>query len=194
MTGRRQLGFAVAAVGSASLIASLWEPWYGFRIPGLIIHNAEQVARRFGMLEPVVRRAAEVARQAGGLHVNSWQLLTTSPAVLLVIGVVAGGLAVLAFAGRTTGVAGFVVGAAAIGVAVALYRFLKPPGPHGLLAPAWGIELALGSAVAVLAGGLLASTAERAKPDAFVARTIALSETQEPAGWPSPGSVAPPST
>jgi hypothetical protein len=182
----------VAAAGSASLIFSLWQPWYGFRIPGLIIQHAEQVAHRLRLLDPVVRRAAEVARRVGGLHVNSWQLLTTTPAVLLVVGVLAGGLAVLAFAGRANGVARVVAGAAAIGVAVALYRYLRPPGAPGLLAPAWGLDLALASAVAVLAGGLLAAAGERAVPDAFGGATITLPGDGDPGAWPSPSSVAPP--
>jgi hypothetical protein len=183
----------VAAGGSASLIFSLWQPWFGFRIPGLIIQQAEQTAHSFGVLAPAVSRAAQVAQRLGTVHVNSWQLLTTTPAVLLVIGVVAGGLSALALFGHAAGVARVVAGAAAIAVAVAVYRIAKPPGASGLLAPAWGLELALGSAVAVLAGGLLAVGADNQVPDTFVPATITLSGDPDPGAWPTPPSVAPPS-
>ncbi len=192
-TGRRQLGFGVAAVGSASLIFSLWQPWFDFRLPDLIIQQAEQVAHSVGMLAPAVRRAAQVAQRLGTVHVNSWQLLTTTPAVLLVIGVVAGGLSTLALSGRAIGVARVVAGAAAIGVAVALYRIVKPPGMSGMLAPGWGLELALGSAVAVLAGGLLAVADDNRAPDTFEPATITLSGDSDQGMWPTPPSVAPPS-
>jgi len=192
-TGRRQLGFGVAAVGSASLIFSLWQPWFDFRLPGLIIQQAEQVAHSFGMVAPAVRRAAQVAQHVGTVNVNSWQLLTTTPAVLLVVGVVAGGLSVLALAGRATGVARVVAGAAAIGVAVALYRLIKPPGASGVLAPGWGLELALGSAVAVLAGGLFAVAGDKHVPDGYVPAPITLTGDPDAGMWPTPPSVAPPS-
>lgn len=114
----------MAAVGSASLIFSLWQPWYDFRVPGLIIQQAEQAAH---------------------------------------------------------------------GVAVALYRLIKIPGTSGMLAPGWGLELALGSAVAVLAGGLFAVADDKHVPDGYVPAPITLTGDADAGTWPTPPSVAPPS-
>jgi hypothetical protein len=55
-TGRRIWAYAVAAVGSAGLIVSLWLPWYSFRIPGFAIDQAEQVGQQFGILAPLIRQ------------------------------------------------------------------------------------------------------------------------------------------
>jgi hypothetical protein len=186
---RRHIGYVLAALGSAGLIVSLWQPWYTFRIPGLAIARAVQFAQSLGALGPLVRQGAELARHLGPIHVTAWQLFTTGPAVLLVAGVVAGGLSLMASTERASNVSRIVVVAALIGVAVPLFRILNPPGSGGVLHPAWGIWLALISALVVLTGGLVAGSDERDRqPIALPLRPLG----GEPQAWSTTRTVPPP--
>ena len=158
--GRRQLGHLLALLGSGALIVSLWEPWYSFRIPPELLNQAVQFSGQMGALGPVVRQAAQIASHLGPLHVTSWRVMTTVPVILLVVGVVAGGVSLAAVLDRAVGVARLVAGAGLIGAAAAFDRMIAPPGSSGLLHPAWGLYLALGSSVVVLVGGLVAVSGE----------------------------------
>src|SRR5437588_9477485 len=135
--GRRALGHLLAALGSICLIASLWLPWYSFQLPGS------------AFLLPV--------------HVTAWQVFTVTPAVLLAVGVVGGGLSLLALTGRAAGFARVVARVGVTGTVATLYRVAAPPAQSDLLHTAWGLYLALAGGAAVLAGGLVALAGERAE-------------------------------
>jgi hypothetical protein len=154
------LGYAVAAAAAAGLLGSLWAPWYHFQIPEAALNSAVQSAQQFGILGPIVSQGASLLRELGPLPVTAWQAFTFTPAVLLVVGVVAGGLALLTLTERAVGVGGMIAGAGACGVAMAGYRVVDRPGPSEFVHPAWGLYLALGCAGAVLVGGLIARAAE----------------------------------
>jgi hypothetical protein len=95
-------------------------------------------------------------RQLGALHVTAWQVFTTTPAVLLVVGVIAGGLALLTLAGNAVGLSRVVVWAGAVGLLFGLYRLEFRPGSGDFLEIGWGLYLALGATASIIAGGLLA--------------------------------------
>jgi len=167
VTRRETQGHSLAGLGAAGLIVSLWLPWYTFRIPPAAIDYAEQLAKQFGALGPLISRGAQLASQLGPLHLSAWHAFSTTPAVLLVIGVIGGGLSALALTDRAAGAARLTMLASVVGVALSGYRIVDPPGQGDLLHPAWGIYLALAGAVAMLAGGALASS-ESAQPVADV--------------------------
>ena len=188
---RRVLGYGLAGLGSTGVVASLWLPWYGFQIPGTAIDQAVQTAHRFGVLGPLVHQGAELLRQLGPLHVTAWQVFTVTPAVLLAVGVVAGGLSALALTGRATGVARVVARVGVCAIALAVYRIVARPGQGDLLRTAWGLYLALIAGGAVLAGGLIAAAGERAEARA----PLALESPEAaptPVAWSTAHSVAPP--
>jgi hypothetical protein len=156
MSSRRETqGLTVAAIGAATLAASLWLPWYSFRIPAAAIDSAEQFARQLGALGPLVTAGAKLASQLGPLHLTAWHALSTTPGVVLAVAVIAGGLSVLELTGRATSVARPTALAGIVGVALVGYRILDHPG-GGFLHPAWGIYLALVGAIAIVAGGVIA--------------------------------------
>jgi hypothetical protein len=188
---RRMQGHALAAVGSAGLIASLWLPWYTFRVPAAAIDQVEAFARQFGAPGPVIQQTAAVARHLGPLHVTAWQVYTVAPAALLIIGVVAGGLSLLTISGRATGVARLVARVGVSAVIVTGYRVLMVPGQGDALHLAWGGWLALACAAAVLVGGFVALSGER--DEGRVPATLSPSAPTEPAAaWSTANSVAPP--
>lgn len=195
-TGRRMWGYAMAALGSAGMLVSLWLPWYSFRIPAAAIDQAESLAQQFGTLGPLIRQGAEVARNLGALHLTAWQILHQADIFIAIAAAAAGGLALLACSGRALGAGRFIAVAGAIGLAVAGYRTLSPPGPDSLLHPAWGAWLAVACGVAVLAGGLVAAI-EDSEPE-WTAPTPAPSWpaseplAPQPSIWATSGSVPPP--
>jgi hypothetical protein len=90
-----------------------------------------------------------------------------------------------------------------VGVVLVIYRIAVPPGQGNFVHPAWGIYLALVSALVMLAGGVLAGQA----PDEEPARAMPMPNSYTPAPHtdpfapaahadpfmgPSTGSVPPP--
>ncbi len=146
----------MAVLGGIALIASLWLPWYSFRIPAALIDSADNIARQLGFSEAAVNSGVQQLNQLAPFHITAWQTMTTIPGVLLVAGVIGGGLSLLAISGRASSVAKLVGFAGVIGAALVVYRWAVPPGPGGLLHPAWGLWLALGGSAAVAVGGALA--------------------------------------
>jgi hypothetical protein len=187
-TGRRIWAYAVAAVGSAGLIVSLWLPWYSFRIPGFAIDQAEQVGQQFGILAPLIRQGAEIARGLGALHLTAWDVLHQADIIIALAAGAAGALALLASTGRATGVGRVIAAAGAVALGVALYRTLVPPGPNGFLHAAWGSYVALAAGAAALAGGLLASGEDK-RPSSKPPPRLTV---DQPPAWPATDSVAPP--
>jgi hypothetical protein len=148
------------------LVGSLWAPWYHFQVPEAALNSAVQSAQQFGILGSIVSQGASLLRELGPLPVTAWQAFTFTPAVLLVVGVVAGGLALLALTERAVGVGRMIAVAGVCGVAIAGYRVVDRPGPSEFVHPAWGLYLALACAGAVLVGGLIAQAAENAEATA----------------------------
>jgi hypothetical protein len=171
------------------LLGSLWAPWYHFQIPEAALNSAVQSAQQFGILGSIVSQGATLLRELGPLPVTAWQAFTFTPAVLLVVGVVSGGLGLLALTERAVGVGRMIAGAGACGVAMTGYRFVERPGPSEFVHPGWGLYLALGCAVAVLVGGLIAQAAENA--DARIPAGLPDELPRPAASWTA-DSVAPP--
>ncbi len=182
-SGRRLWAYVAAALAAGGLGVSLWLPWYGFRFPAALIDTAEQEAQHYGALAPLIRQGAEYARALGPIHLTAWQAFTQTDAILLVLAVVGGGLALLAATDRAAGVARVVCAAGGVALALALYRYLNPPGPDGLLHPAAGAYLALACAGGLLAAGWIAGAAPSPEPWAV---------SDDRAGWPATQSVPPP--
>jgi hypothetical protein len=181
-----------AALGAAAIIFSLWLPWYGFRIPDSILSQAEALARSYGALGPLIEHGAEIARSLGPLHVDAWQAFSQTDVALMVLAVVAGGLALLSATGRASGVAGALAGAGAVAAVITLHRILSPPGPTDLLHPLLGAYLALGGSVLVLAGGLRSRDGAGAEVEEWSFAGEPAGGV-EPAAWSAARSTPPPS-
>jgi uncharacterized membrane protein YtjA (UPF0391 family) len=187
---RETQGHALATLGAVGLVASLWSPWYSFRIPGSVLDQAVQSAQQYGVLAPIISQGAALVRQLGPIQVNAWQVFTATPAALLVVGVIAAGLSLLTLAGRATGVSRIVVRVGVAGLVISLYRLAVRPAPSDILHAAWGLDLALAANIAVIVGGLLGGMGEREH-----ARAPATVEANPPPGaaaWPVATSVPPP--
>ncbi len=193
--GRRSWPYAVATLGAAGLLVSLWLPWYAFTIPQSYIDRAEGLAGQFGVLGPVITQGAELARHLGELHVSGWRVLNQINIVLALLAGAAGGTSLLSLSARASGAGRLIAGAGTIALGLCAYRTVVPPGPANLLHAGWGAYLALACSVAVLAGGLLAS-GEAGAPRATTALGWGVgpesSWASAPAASPPAGSVAPP--
>ncbi len=187
-SGPRRWPYALAALGAAGLLASLWRPWYSFTIPPAFIDQAEGVAGQFGALAPLITQGAEIARHLGVLQVSGWQVLNQIDIVLALLAGAAGGASLVSIGDRARGAGRLIAGAGTVAALLCAYRTIVPPGPTDLLHPATGAYLALGCSVAVIAGGLLASgeaAGHHAQP--------ALGwETGAYSAWSASTSVAPP--
>ncbi|HTX31048.1 MAG TPA: hypothetical protein VMD09_06665 [Solirubrobacteraceae bacterium] len=113
---------------------------------------------------------------------SAWQAFTAMPVVLLVTGAFAGVLSVLELCDRAGDTSHLAMLAGALAAVLVAYRLALPPLP-GMHA-AWGVYVTLGSALTVLAGGLLAA-AEDSLPEISVP-AISLPQA------PNPGLPAPP--
>jgi hypothetical protein len=179
-------GHALASIGGAALAASLWLPWYTFRLPSFAVDSAVQSARQLGALGPLVAAGAQYLRQLGPLHVTAWQIFGSLPAVLLVCAAIGGGLALLSLTERASGVAPVTAVAGVVALVLIVIKLVSPPFLAGLLHPAWGLFVALGGALAMTVGGALAHTdAQR-----LVAEPVPLGPS--PAAPWTAGSVPPP--
>lgn len=92
---------------------------------------------------------------------TAWQAFTVTPAVLLCVAVIGGGVSFLELTGRATGGARLVAGGGTVGIALVLYRFVVRPVQSELVHPAWGMYLGLIACACLVAGGLIASHAGR---------------------------------
>jgi hypothetical protein len=182
-TERRTSGYWLAALGAAGLIFSLWQSWYSFRVPGSLVEQAKQLAPQFGPMGALIAQGAQFAQQLGTLHATAWQVYHVTPAILLLLGAVIGGLSLLAITERADAVGQIIAGAAMIAAAVVVYRLISPAGSDGLLHPAWGIELALGSAALALVGGLLSAAGEQTHAATTTTWTPPQSRWGQPAAW-----------
>jgi hypothetical protein len=197
-TRRADIANACSAIAAVTVVISLWQPWYQFRIPAEVIDRAEQFGQQLG-IGPLIQRAAAIASQLGPLHVDAWQIFQQTDVVLLVLAVIAGGLAILAYTGRATGVEGVIAVAGAVALVVTGHRIISPPGPAGLLHPMIGAYLALGGAATMIAAGLWgrrqtsASQTQTFAPTGTVAPLASATGPGEPAkgAWPEEPGASP---
>jgi hypothetical protein len=152
-SSRQTQGQALAALGGVGLAASLWLPWYSIQIPQAAVNSISQSAQQLGALAPLVRTGAQLINELGPFHITAWQAFTTTPAVLLAVAIIAGGLAALALTERAGDTSQLTMLAGGVGAVLVGYRIAVPPGQGSFVHPAWGIYLALISALLMLAGG-----------------------------------------
>jgi hypothetical protein len=153
--GNRTKGQALAVAGGVGIAASLWLPWYTVNIPQAALNSVSQLSQQFGALGPLIRSGAQLISQLGPFHLTAWQVFTTTPAVLLVVAIIGGGLALLALTDRAGNTSQLTILAGAVGVGLVGYRIAVPPGQGGFVHPDWAIWLALVSSLAMVGGGAL---------------------------------------
>lgn len=172
---RPQVGFLISALGAAVLAVSVFLPWYGVSITASGAAAAQQ------QLTSVAQQYGNANLQAGASQLGSvfssfagHQLATVSGHDALkdisVILLLLAGAALLASLLRLAGLAGVleagggqVALAGGFAMLFVLYRMVSPPaGQVDLvsLSLSWGIWLALLSTVAIVAGGILASSGQ----------------------------------
>ena len=170
---RSQLGFLIAALGAATLAVSIFLPWYGVSITASGAASAQQ------QLATVAQQYGNTTFQAGASQLGAAfsslagrQLTTVSAHDALknisVILLLLAGISLVASLLRLAGISGLLEAgggqiALAGGVAAlfVLYRMVTPPGAQTdlvSLSLSWGAWLALLSAAAIAAGGLLAAS------------------------------------
>jgi hypothetical protein len=177
---RPQFGYLIAALGAAVLAVSVFLPWYGVSITASGAASAQQeltaVAQQYGnttLQTGASRLGAEFGSFTGQqlATVSGHDVAKDISRILLLLAAAALLASLLRLAGisglleASGGQIALVGGLAALFV---LYRMVTPPGSaSGLvsLSLSWGIWLALLSALAIVAGGLLsASTGSRRHP------------------------------
>jgi hypothetical protein len=194
-TGRRMWAYTLAVLGAGGLLGSLWLPWYSLQIPAAAINQAEQIAQQYGALGPLIRQGAELARSLGPVHVTAWQVLQQADILIAIAAAVAGCLALLVISGRAIGDGRLIATAGAVGLVIALYRTLIPPGSNSSLHPVWGAWLAVVSGVVVVLAGLLGAAGDREPewtPSPVPSWAAMQAPPEPPADWTTTSSVAPP--
>jgi hypothetical protein len=187
--------YTLAALGSGGLLGSLWLPWYTFRVPAAAIDQAEQIGQQFGTLGPLIRQAAEMARSLGPQHITAWQVMHQADIFIAIAAAVAGCLALLVLSGRAIGDGRLIASAGALGLVIATYRTLVPPGPDSLLHPAWAAWLAVVSGLIIVVAGLLGAAGEGEPewtPPPLPSWAAMEAAPDPPPDWTTTGSVAPP--
>jgi hypothetical protein len=167
-----QLGFLVSALGAAVLAVSVFLPWYGVSVTASGAAAAQQqvaaVAQQYGnsALQSQANAVGAAFSSIAGRQlatVSGHDVVKHISLILLLLA----GAALLASLLRLAGFSGLEVGGGQIALAggvaalFVLYRMISPPGADtGLvsLSLGWGIWLALVSAVAIVVGGLLATS------------------------------------
>jgi hypothetical protein len=174
---RPQLGFLIAALGSAVLAVSVFLPWYGVSITASGAAAAQQqlagVAQQYGNAT-LQTRANALGAEFGSIAGH--QLATVSAHDVLkdisVILLILAGISLLASLLRLAGLSGLEAGGGQIALAggvaalFVLYRMISPPGSQSQLVSlslSWGIWLALLSAAAIVVGGLLSASGQTRK-------------------------------
>jgi hypothetical protein len=178
MDERSSLGFLIAALGAAVLGVSVFLPWYGVSITASGAATAQQ------QLATVAQQYGNSSFQAGASQLGAefsslagHQLATVSghdaSKHLSVLLLLLAGITLLAALLRLAGVRGLleagggqVAVAGVVAALFVLYRMLVPPGAETDLVSLslnWGIWLALLSAAAIIAGGLI-SAGGRTRP------------------------------
>jgi hypothetical protein len=177
---RAPLGLLIAALGAALLAVSVFLPWYGVSITASGAAAAQQeiaaVAQQYGNAS-FQTGASQVGAEFGSLAgqqlatVSAHDVLKDISPILLILAAVSLLASLLRLAGATGlpeaggGQLALAGGTAALFV---LYRMASPPGAQVQLISlslSWGIWAALLGAAAIVAGGLIAGSAQaRTRP------------------------------
>jgi hypothetical protein len=173
---RSQLGFLIAALGAAVLAVSVFLPWYGVSITTSGAASAQQeltsVAQQYGnatFQTGASRLGAEFGSLAGRqlATVSAHEALKDVSKILLVlagVSLLASLLRLAGYIGLLEAGGGQIALAGGMAVLFVLYRMISPPGAQVdlvSLSLSWGIWLALLSAAAIVAGGILATFNQR---------------------------------
>jgi hypothetical protein len=167
---RSPLGFLIAALGAAVLAISVFLPWYGITITASGVASAQQelatVAQQYGN-STFQTSANQVGAEFNSLAgrqlatVSAHQALKDVSVLLLLLAGIALLVSLLNLAGLTEGGGGQIAAAGSAAGLCVLFRMLSPPGAQTdlvSLSLGWGSWLALLSAAAVVAGGILATS------------------------------------
>jgi hypothetical protein len=176
MVGERApIGFLISTLGAVVLAVSVFQPWYGVGITASGAASAQQelvtaaqqygnatsqsvasqLGAQFGALTG--RRLASVSGHDASKNVSRLLL------ALAAISLIASLLRLAGIAGLLEAGGGQIALAGGTAALLVLFRMLAPPGAGtGLvsLSLGWGIWLALLSAAAIVAGGLLAGSSQ----------------------------------
>jgi hypothetical protein len=167
---RSPFGYLIAALGAAVLAISVFLPWYGLTITASGVASAQQelttVAQQYGN-STFQTSANEVGAQFDSLAgrqlatVSAHQVLKDVSLLLLLLAGIALLVSLLNLAGLTDGGGSQVAAAGSAAALCVLFRMLSPPGAQTdliSLSLSWGSWLALLSAAAIVAGGILATS------------------------------------
>lgn len=190
-TGTAKRGQALASVGGLGLALSLWLPWYTINIPQSALNSVAQMSQQFGALGPLVRSGAQLISQLGPFHITAWQAFHgATPAVVLGAAIVGGGLALLALTDRAGNVSQATMLAGGLAVLLVGYKIAVPPGQSGFVHPAWGLYLALLSAVAMVGGGALSARDGVTDEAAITPVPTPLAASYQPSATPTSWATA----
>jgi|SRR5579871_3172443 len=192
---RAPFGLVISTLGAAVLAVSVFAPWYGVSITPSGAAVAQQelaiVAHTYGNLNFQARangigaqfntlagrELATVTAHQTMKHVSTMLLILAGIALLASLLRLANARGVLMATGGQIALCGL------IAAGIVVFRMVKRPDPAAnfiALTPTWGIWLALGSAAAVVVGGLIAGSARfqtrtthKVGPGPAVARDVA---------------------
>jgi hypothetical protein len=176
---RLGIGYVLALIGSAGLVAALFRPWYSLHIPPELIQAAIGQAQQLGVDPQKFGQAAAVVAQQLQAHpptADAWQAFHYVDVALACIcaAVAALTLARCFIAGAAVpGLPSIVSGLGALAAALIVYRIAVHPGAgdarfagHALLHLENGAWLALVAAGLMAVGGRLAVAPRAATPAA----------------------------
>jgi hypothetical protein len=168
-TDRLGIGYVLALIGSAGLVAALFRPWYSLHIPPELFKAAVGQAQQLGVDPQRFGQAAAAVAQQLKAHpptADAWQAFHYVDVALACIcaAVAALTLARCFIAGAAVpGLPSIVSGLGAVAAALIVYRIVVRPGSgdarfagHALLHLESGAWLALLAAVVMAVGGRLA--------------------------------------
>lgn len=188
-------GPALGAFGGLGSVIALSGPFYRLTVPSSLLDRLDGASAQFGILGPYLRQGTDYLRHEGPIGVTGWRAFEGVDIALAVAAVVVAGLALLVLTRRGTNVGKAMSLGAVLAIGLVLFRMGIRPAPAELLALGWGAYLALASAFAMLAGGLLVARAdavpEPPAADLLVAAPPAIPAAAAPAAAIA-GSVAPP--
>jgi hypothetical protein len=172
---RAPLGFLIAALGAAVLGVSVFLPWYGVTITASGAATAQQeiatVAQQYGNAS-FQAGAGQLGVEFNSLAghqlaaVSAHDVLKDISKILLLLAAIALLASLLRLAGITgllEAGGGQIALAGGLAALFVLYRMVSPPGARVeliSLSLGWGIWLALLGAAAIVAGGLVAGSAQ----------------------------------
>jgi hypothetical protein len=184
-SGTGKPGQGLASIGGLGLALSLWLPWYTIHISQSALNSVAQMSQQLGALGPLVRTGAQLISQLGPFHVNAWQAFhSATPAVVLAVAVIGGGLGLLALSDRAGAASQPTMLAGGVAVLLVGYKIAVPPTQSGFVHPAWGIYLALLSAVAMVVGGALSTRdGDTYEPERVTSRPTPYQPASAPTSW-----------